>query len=176
MDYLIYGRAAAEGTDEDSPALDEAHWSYIVALDDHTAAQAFAENDPYNRAGHFQSHVSRRFENLLGRTMWEVAPRPDDVPFLVLADGGSTLAATDLLNASLPPYIVQRIVLWGVLDPAHGVQRDPPQSVGGMAVALLAADEATARNVIAAAPILLNGCKNWEMHPWEFGQGRGKVG
>jgi hypothetical protein len=29
MDYLIYGRAAVEVVDQDSPALDEAHWSYM---------------------------------------------------------------------------------------------------------------------------------------------------
>jgi len=97
MDFFVYSRGApgAAGAEHD-PALDEEHWSYmdgfadgmiargptlaadrerwtgsvhIVGLPGTEAARAFVEHEPYNRAGLFEHHIVRRFENLLGRTM-----------------------------------------------------------------------------------------------------------
>jgi uncharacterized protein YciI len=113
MNFLIYGRAAVEVADLDTPALDEAHWSYmdtfadrmtargltlspdratwtgslhVVHLDDPNAAHDFAVNDPYHRAGLFRGHLIRGFDSLLGRTMWDVTVEAEEVPFLGRAD------------------------------------------------------------------------------------------
>jgi len=209
MDYLIYGRAALEGADQDSPALDEAHWSFmdafadrmtargptlsadraawtgslhVVDLDDAAAARAFAVDEPYQRAGLFREHLIRRFDNRLGRTMWDFIPQADDVPFLVLADGGDALAdggaaladggdalATGSRPQALPsPAAAARLILWGALRPAHDSLDRAGRSTG-TALALSAPSEAAARGVIAAEPALLGGCTNWEIHAWQFG-------
>jgi uncharacterized protein YciI len=113
MDFLIFSRGAAGAGDlEDDQALDEAHWSYmdrfaddmiargpmlaadrttwtgsihIVDLPHPEAAQAFAEDEPYSRAGLFSQHVIRRFENRLGRTMWDFRGTFSDPRFFVVA-------------------------------------------------------------------------------------------
>ena len=113
MDFFVYSRAApgAAGVEHD-PALDEEHWSYmdgfadgmiargptlaadreqwtgslhIVDLPSAEAAREFVEREPYNRAGLFEHHIIRRFENLLGRTMWESPGGSADPRFLVIA-------------------------------------------------------------------------------------------
>jgi uncharacterized protein len=99
VDFFVYSRAAFGAANvEHDPALDEEHWSYmdgfaggmtargptlgpdreswtgsvhIVDLPSAEAAREFVEREPYNRAGLFEDHVTRRFTNLLGRTMWE---------------------------------------------------------------------------------------------------------
>ena len=110
-DFLVHSRAAP-GAAEPDPGLTEAHWAYmdrfadgmiargptlapdretwtgsvhIVALDDADAAHRFAEHEPYNRAGLFDQHLICRFDNLLGRTMWELPTRSDDPRFMVIA-------------------------------------------------------------------------------------------
>lgn len=184
MDFLIYGRAVADAP-ADTPDLDEAHWSYmdafadrmtargptlspdrtawtgslhVVDLADAAQARAFAVDEPYHRAGLFSGLVIRRFENLLGRTMWQV-PRADGVPFLVLADG----ATTDAAAPQVRPPIADRLVVWGRLR-----RVDAPEP-SGMVVALVAPDEAAARSVIEADRALLGGCEDVQVHAWEFG-------
>jgi uncharacterized protein len=113
IDFFVYSRAAPSAAEvEHDPALDEEHWSYmdgfadgmiargptlaadretwtgsihIVELPSAAAAQEFAEREPYNRAGLFEGHFIRRFENLLGRTMWESPAVPDLPRFFVIA-------------------------------------------------------------------------------------------
>src|SRR3954452_7733708 len=98
MYFLIFSRGVPGAGDlEDDDALDEQHWSYmdrfaddmiargtlraadrttwmgsvhIVDLPGPEEAQAFAEDEPYNRAGLFARHGIRRFEDRLGRAMW----------------------------------------------------------------------------------------------------------
>jgi uncharacterized protein len=113
IDFFVYSRAVPNAADvEHDPALDEEHWSYmdrfadgmvargptlaadratwtgslhVVDLPNAEAAREFVAREPYNRAGLFEHHVIRRFENLLGRTMWE-SPRGAGNPrFLLIA-------------------------------------------------------------------------------------------
>ena len=113
MDFLVYSRAArsAAGVRHDA-ALDEKHWSYmdrfadgmvargptlaadrelwtgsvhIVDLPGAEVAREFVEREPYNRAGLFEHHMIYRFENLLGRTMWESPGGSADPRFFVIA-------------------------------------------------------------------------------------------
>src|SRR4051794_6888702 len=99
IDFFVYSRAAPSAADvEHDRALDEEHWSYmdrfadgmvargptlgadretwtgslhIVDLPSAEAAREFVEHEPYNRAGLFEHHTICRFNNLLGRTMFE---------------------------------------------------------------------------------------------------------
>jgi hypothetical protein len=113
IDFFIYSRAAPGAGDTDDGALDEEHWSYIdrfadgmvargptlgpdretwtgsihiVDLLDAAAAQEFVAHEPYNRAGLYAEHLIRRFENRLGRTMWDYPRAPDEPRFFVIAD------------------------------------------------------------------------------------------
>lgn len=200
MDFLILGRAAANADDHDTPQLDEAHWSYmdtfagrmtargptlsadrqtwtgslhVVDLPDAQAARDFAVHDPYHRAGLFAGHLIRCFDNLLGRTMGDVTPQGDDVPFLVLADDGATEdGATDEGSAdddsadpvSAPaPALEDRLVVRGTLRPA------PTRRPSGVVLAVLAPDREAVDALLDAAPGLLGGHRRPEIQAWEFG-------
>jgi uncharacterized protein YciI len=111
IEFFIHSRAAPDVADVEE-ALNEEHWSYmdrfagdmiargptlaadratwtgsvhIVDLPSAEAAEQFVEREPYNRAGLFEHHLIRRFNNLLGRTMWECPAGSDDPRFMVIA-------------------------------------------------------------------------------------------
>ena len=96
MEFFVFGRDC-DDFDDFSPELDEEHWTYldayadrliargptlsesrdhsgsvhIVRLGGRAAAMAFAHNEPYWRAGLYESLEVARFRNLLGVTMWQ---------------------------------------------------------------------------------------------------------
>ncbi len=191
MDFLIYGRGARSVNDHsDDQQLNEAHWSYmdafaarmtargptlspdrqrwtgslhVVDLPNVEAARAFAENDPYHRAGLFKGHLIRGFDNRLGRTMWDFDRPSTDLPFLVIADSGiHGLQPADAV-ARLGSALEGRLIVWGTLRSADG------QQSSGVAVALVAADLAAVRSLIADEPALLEGAADPEIHAWELG-------
>jgi uncharacterized protein YciI len=145
MDFFVYSRAApsAAGVEHD-PALDEEHWSYmdrfadgmiargptlaadreqwtgsvhIVGLPSADAAREFVEREPYNRAGLFEHHIIRRFENLLGRTMWESPGGSADPRFFVIAHRlpGAGEHAPALLLADFTAPLRERLIVHGEL-------------------------------------------------------------
>jgi uncharacterized protein YciI len=160
------------GDGEDARALTEEHWTYmdrfadgmiargptlgadretwtgslhIVDLPSPDAAHEFVEHEPYNRAGLFEEHFIRRFDNLLGRTMWESGGGSDDPRFLVIAampPPGLTALAPERLN------------VYGELLTLDEGRPD------GVAVAL----QAPSRQ---AVDYLLGG--DLQIHDWEFG-------
>jgi hypothetical protein len=142
---------------------------HVVDVDGAAAAQAFAVNDPYHRAGLFCDHLIWRFSNLLGRTMWDASPQGHEVPFLILAQGSGTIPGLPVPPARLPPAVAASLVLWGALHPVGSFPGTSASVSPGAAVALLAPDEATARSLIATEPALLGGLTNWQIHAWEFG-------
>ena len=174
IDFLVYSRGSPNtaGVDVDQ-ALNEEHWAYmdrfsagmtargptlaadrstwtgslhIVDLPGVEAVQQFVEAEPYNRAGLFESHLIRRFENRLGRTMWEFAGGSDDPMFLVLAQMPADLAG-------LSP---ERLIVHGeLLMPDVGTP-------AGVAVAL----QAPTRDAVGA---LVDGELDVQIHDWEFG-------
>ncbi len=104
MDFFIYSRDAA-GTAHlrNDQGLLEEHWSYmdrfagsmiargptldtdretatgslhVLALPSLDAARQFVAREPNNRAGVYGEHMIWRFENLLGRSMWEFSVNP----------------------------------------------------------------------------------------------------
>ena len=112
MDFFVYSRDAAGTTLRGDRELLEEHWSYMggfaesmiargptLAADRETAtgslhvlglpsvdaAREFVAGDPNNRAGVYADHVIWRFENLLGRTMWEFSSVADEPRFEIIA-------------------------------------------------------------------------------------------
>jgi uncharacterized protein YciI len=112
MDFFVYSRDAAGTTLRRDKELLEEHWSYMdafaesmiargptLAADRETAtgslhvlglpsvdaAREFVAREPNNRAGVYADHFIWRFENLLGRTMWEFSGAADEPRFLVIA-------------------------------------------------------------------------------------------
>lgn len=58
---------------------------HIVDLSDAEAARVFAEDDPLFTGGVFEEVMVRRFENVLGRTMWQFEGNPKNPRFLFIA-------------------------------------------------------------------------------------------
>ncbi len=157
----------ADGMVARGPTLtaDRATWTgslHIVDLASIEAAREFVEREPYNRAGLFAGHLVLRFENLLGRTMWEFAGPSSGQRYLVIAQlskhvrehapGGPKAGLT-----ALPP---QRLIV-------HGELRTPEEAMpAGFALALQAPNREAANALVKAA---LNERLEVETHDWEFG-------
>ena len=170
---MIYSRAAPGiARPEGGPALDEEHWSYmdrfaddmvargptlgpdrdtwtgsmhVVDLPSAGAAEEFVEREPYNRAGAYAQHLIRRFENLLGRTMWDFRGRPDEPRFLAIARSSPDLA----------PGARERLIVHGELLTPDGARP---------AGAVLALQAPTREAVDSLIPV-----EGLEVHDWEFG-------
>ena len=108
----MYSRDAADTAElRDDQELLEEHWSYmdrfaesmiargptldtdrdiatgslhVLALPGVDAAREFVALEPNNRAGVYGEHLVWRFENLLGRSMWEFSGQPAEPRFLVI--------------------------------------------------------------------------------------------
>jgi uncharacterized protein len=137
----------ADGMVARGPTLgpDRETWTgslHILGLQGVEAVREFVAHEPYNRAGLFAHHTIRRFENLLGRTMWEFPGASADPRFLVIANDGADLA-------TLPRLII------------HGALRalDDARPAG-----VVFALQAPARRAVEA---LARG--EAEIHDWEFG-------
>jgi uncharacterized protein len=188
IDFFIYSRAAP-GAVEHDPALDEEHWSHmdafadgmtargptlaadraawtgsvhIVDLPSAEAAREFVEHEPYNRAGLFEQHIIRRFNNLLGRTMWEFRRASDDPRFLVIAH-----RLVDDAGAALLPDLTalarERLIVHGEL-----LTPDEARPVG-----FVCALQAPAREAVDALlrdrEAALDDHFDVEILDWEFG-------
>jgi uncharacterized protein len=118
MDYLFYCRDKPD-TAALLDRLCEAHWSFmdgyadrllargpslsddgeehtgslhIVRLATSEETEVFAYREPFYAAGAYAEVMIRRWENLLGRTMWEYKTNSDDPMFLMLAHAGAPMA------------------------------------------------------------------------------------
>ena len=149
IDFFVYSRAAASAANVDvDAALNEEHWSYmdrfaagmiargptlaadrttwtgslhIVDLPSADAAREFVEREPYNRAGLFQEHVVRRFENLLGRTMWQCPHESVDPRFFVIANLRARAGehSPPVSRADFPTLPQERLIVHGELRTLH---------------------------------------------------------
>jgi len=92
----------ADGMTARGPTLapDRETWTgslHIVDLPSAPKAREFVENEPYNRAGLFEHHTIRRFNNLLDRTMWDFPIGSDEPRFLVIAAPGPAVPRERLI-------------------------------------------------------------------------------
>ena len=111
MDFFVYSLDAAGSNLRDDKELLEEHWAYmdafaesmiargptlaadretatgslhVLGLPNVDAAREFVAREPNNRSGLYVDHFIWRFENLLGRTMWEFSSVADEPRFLVI--------------------------------------------------------------------------------------------
>jgi hypothetical protein len=149
-------------------ATDRATWTgslHIVDLPSADAAREFVEREPYNRAGLFESHVIRRFNNLLGRTMWDfprdaVAPRFVVIAHLRAEAGKDAPAAPRVDLTTLPQEGL--IVLGELLTPDEAA----PAGVG---LALQAPTREAVDALLRAGLAPAEKDFDVEIHDWEFG-------
>ena len=194
VDFFVYSRDAGGTTLRRDKELLEEHWSYMdafaesmiargptLAADRETAtgslhvlglpsvdaAREFVAREPNNRAGVYADHFIWRFENLLGRTMWEFSGAADEPRFLVIArldrDQSAGRGSRPVPEGSLPPELRERLIVYGALstlddgEPA-GVALAAQVPDRDVVVALLE-DERTGIDVF----------QDVDIHDWEFG-------
>jgi uncharacterized protein YciI len=183
-DFFVYSRDAP-GTAHlraDGSLLEE-HWSYmdafadamvargptlredretptgslhVLSLPDSDAAREFVAQEPNNRAGVYAEHLAYRFENLLGRTMWEFRGAADDPRFLVIARGDAMRHRPEVLPGAQREWLILHGTLAGLDDAAPA----------GAALAVRAPDRAGARALVGKA---VDHLPDVEIHDWEFG-------
>ena len=138
-EYLFYCCDKPD-TAETLERLSEAHWSFmdnyadrltargpslsddgeahtgslhIVQLDRPEDAQIFAYREPFYAAGVYQDVTIRRWQNLLGRTMWEFETNSDDPMFLILAHADAPMAGFVEADRSFAAAYRDRTVVYG---------------------------------------------------------------
>jgi uncharacterized protein YciI len=189
VEYFVYCRDRP-GTLELREALGEEHWSFmdayadamiargptfaedgvtptgslhIVDLPDADAAQAFAHDEPYYRAGVFGDVMIRRWRNSLGRTMWEYGGDHDAMHFLVIGHAGADVSAVDDDRCA---YLAERghaIVCGPLLS-------DDGSRWAGTAATLALESRAAVEQLLAGDPLVTAGLyEQVEIHPWTFG-------
>lgn len=188
----MYSRDAAEASAlRNDDELLEAHWSYmdrfaasmiargptlaadretatgslhVLELPNADAAQMFVEGEPNNRAGVYAEHSVWRFENLLGRTMWEFSSAADEPRFLIIArlDGGE-VSGEPLPAQDISAELRERLILYGALNTLDN------DRLVGVALAV----QAPTRELLDA--LVEEGWPGFallpevEVHDWEFG-------
>ena len=188
MDFLVYSRDAA-GTAElrrDRQLLEE-HWSYmyrfadsmiargptldtdretatgslhVLALPSVDAVREFVALEPNHRAGVYGEHLVWRFENLLGRSMWEFTSQAVEPRFLLI---GRSPLGRPVSPENFPAELRERLILYGALATLEG--REP----AGVALALQAPDRNAVDQLVADEQTGLGAFSQLEIHNWEFG-------
>jgi uncharacterized protein len=188
IDFLFYSRAADNEPDFE---LTEEHWSYmdqfadamiargptlaadratwtgslhIVDLPSADAAREFVEREPYNRAGLFLDHVIRRFENVLGRTMWQFPRESIDPRFVVIAhlrtDASEHAASAPVAAFTALPR--ERLIVYGELFTTDDA------APAGVVLALQAPTREDVQALLTGGLARANSF-DVEIHDWEFG-------
>ena len=171
----------------DDPELLEEHWSYmdgfaesmiargptlgpdretatgslhVLALPDVASVHEFVALEPNNRAGVYREHVVWRFENLLGRSMWDFSSPATEPRFLVVGrPQGARPASAETLSADM----LDRLILYGALTTVDGAEP------AGVALALEAPDRAAVDALLHDERTGLGALSEVEIHNWEFG-------
>ncbi|HEY1332235.1 MAG TPA: YciI family protein [Actinomycetota bacterium] len=194
MDFFVYSRDAAGTALRDDEELLERHWSYmdafaasmiargptlaadretatgslhILGLPSVDAAREFVADEPNNRAGVYADHVIWRFENLLGRTMWEFPGVAGEPRFLILAYSDRVQSAAGrnrpVPHESLPSELRERLILYGALSTL-----DDAEPVG-VALAVQAPDRDAVAALLEDGWSGLDVSRGVEILNWEFG-------
>ena len=140
---------------------------HVLGLPSADAAHEFVAHEPNNRAGVYAEHLAWRFENLLGRTMWEFAGASDEPKFLIIAppDRGRSTGTSPkpAPPESLTAELRERLILYGPLT-----ELDDAMQVG-IAIAVQAPDRAAVDVLLESGRVGLDVFPNVEIHDWEFG-------
>jgi uncharacterized protein YciI len=188
LDFFVYSRDAADTADlRDDQELLEEHWSYmdrfaesmiargptldtdretatgslhVLALPSVDAAREFVALEPNNRAGIYGEHSVWRFENLLGRSMWEFSRQPAEPRFLII---GRSHLGRPRSAETLPAELLERLVLYGALTTLDAAE------LVGVALALQAPDRKAVGALMKDERTGLGTFSEVEVHNWEFG-------
>jgi len=191
----VYSRdAAGAGSLRADEELLEEHWSYmdgfagsmiargptlaadretatgslhVLGLPSVAAAQEFVDREPNNRAGVYAEHSVWRFDNLLGRTMWEFQGAVDEARFLIIARSRRS-RKLETSRKPFPPErlsaeLHERLILYGVLTTL-----DDSELVG-VALAVQAPDRGALDGLLEQGRLGLDIDPEIEIHDWEFG-------
>jgi uncharacterized protein YciI len=187
LDFFVYSRDAADTADlRDDQALLEEHWSYmdrfatsmiargptldtdresatgslhVLTLPSVDAAREFVELEPNNRAGVYEEHSIWRFENLLGRSMWEFSRQAEESRFLIIGRSHRRPMSTEILR----PELLERLILYGALTTLEDAEPV------GVALALQAPDHKAVDALVENERTGLGAFSKVEVHNWEFG-------
>jgi hypothetical protein len=188
LDFFVYSRDAADTAElRDDQELLEQHWSYmdgfaesmiargptldtdreiatgslhVLGLPGVDAVREFVALEPNNRAGVYVEHLVWRFENLLGRSMWEFSGQAAEPRFLVI---GRSHLGRPVSPETLPAELLERLIFYGVLSTLDGGER------AGVALALQAPDREAVDALIEDKRTGLGAFSEVEVHDWEFG-------
>jgi uncharacterized protein YciI len=188
LDFFVYSRDAVDTTElRDDQELLEEHWSYmdrfaesmiargptldadretatgslhVLALPSVDAAREFVALEPNNRAGVYGEHLVWRFENLLGRSMWEFSGQAAEPGFLIIARSHLSRRVS---AETLPAELLERLILYGALSTLDGAEP------AGIALALQAPDREAVDALMDDERTGLGEYSEAEVHNWEFG-------
>ncbi|MFD2078040.1 hypothetical protein SAMN05421678_108216 [Actinopolymorpha cephalotaxi] len=145
-DRLVARGPTLTGHGDDAESTGSLH---IVDLPDVRAAREFAYEEPYFRAGAFESVLLCRFDNVLGHTMWD---------FTGAVEGYGRYLLVALDGSEPEPLTSPHLIVYGGLRSLDG------ETVLGRAAAV------EAPNPEAAAALLpARGDAHTEVHLWRFG-------
>jgi uncharacterized protein len=133
---------------------------HILALPSVDVACEFVALEPNNCAGVHREHSICRFQNLLGRTMWEFSSQLAESRFLIIARSQLRRPAS---VATLPAELLERLVLYGALTTLDGAEPV------GVALALEAPDREGVDALIEDERTGLGAFSEIAVHNWEFG-------
>ncbi len=133
---------------------------HVLALPSVDAAREFVALEPNNRAGVYGEHLAWRFENLLGRSMWEFSGQPAEPRFLIL---GRSNLGRPVSAETLPAELRERLILYGALTTLDGGEP------AGVALAVQAPDREAVDALIEDERTGLGVFSEVEVHNWEFG-------
>jgi len=141
---------------------------HIVNLPDDTAAQVFAFDEPYYRAGVFGEVFMRRWRNELGRTMWEFQGDPDRHQRFLIIGHGKLDASEQRGSLPLRQRFLQdhrsQVIVSGLL-----LSDDDATWVGGIVLAE-APDRAAVEALVESDPFAQAGLyQSVEIYRWRFG-------
>jgi uncharacterized protein len=195
LDFFVYSRdAPGTAALRDDDQLLEEHWLYmdgfaesmiargptlatnrqtatgslhVLRLPSVEAAHEFVVREPNNRRGLYAEHSVWRFENLLGRTMWEFSRAADEPRFLIIARshpsqkarGSGRPAPPDSLSVELR----ERLILYGALATLDDAR------LIGVALAVQARDREAVTTLLDEERFGLDVFPHIETHDWEFG-------
>jgi len=141
---------------------------HIVNLPDDTAAQVFAFDEPYYRAGVFGEVFMRRWRNEVGRTMWEFQGDPDRHQRFLIIGHGKLDASEQRGSLPLRQRFLQdhrsQVIVSGLL-----LSDDDATWVGGIVLAE-APDRAAVEALVESDPFAQAGLyQSVEIYRWRFG-------
>ncbi len=197
MEYFFYCRDNP-GSGPMRMRLAEAHWSFmddyapnmiargptltedgesatgsmhIVDLPDAAAAQTFAYDEPNYKAGVYGQIMVRRWENVLGRTMWNFEGAPEgERRFLVIGHyKAGALAAEEAARQAYRAFLrkhdkERKLILGGPL-----LSDDLAQWVGTAMLLQLPSYDAVEKLLANEVHVAAGLYESVEIHHWRFG-------